>query len=258
MIQCKNDYSPPCLASMSHQQQLDEQVKLLITQALELNSDSEERTKIIKGLLVIVEHLPHALTENNLYEVWRPYYDKALKSTERDIIRNLEKFPRYYDFDVKNTPATDIRVCFVRWYNQTLRFDCGDQRHKARNKPRPESLDQPIGDGESTRVDRIADTKNPSPMERASIDDNRHQQQLLQNYLKNDPDHELRSCHSITYPDCNCWELAKRRVLKETPETFQQIAKTLKVPMPVVTAHWRRHTLPSLKIIAQKFGFDGK
>lgn len=259
----KNDlvqkgHLPQCLVSMSHQQQLDEHVKHLITQALELNPDSEERSKIIKGLLVVVEHLPHARNENNLDEVWRPYYDQALKSTERDIIRNLEKFPRYYNFDVKNTPATDIRACFVRWYNQTLRFDCGAQRYKARNKPKPGSLDEPIGDGESTRVDRIPDTNNPPPMEQSMMDENRRQQQLLRDYLTFDPEGELRNCHSKTYPHCNCWELAKRRVLKEPNETFQKIAEALEVPMPVVTAHWRRHTSPSLKKIAQRFGFDAE
>ncbi len=243
---------------MSHQQQLDEHVKSLILEALESNPDSEERSKIIKGLLIIVEHLPHAINENNLDEAWCPYYSEALQATERDIIKNLEKFPRYYDFDVKNTPATDIRVCFIRWHNQTLRFDLRDQRYQARNRPRPRSLDEPIGDGESTRGDIIPDTKNPPPMEWASNDDNRRQLQLLWNYLKNDPDHELRNCHSRRYPNCNCWELAKRHLLKEPRETFQQIAKTLEVPMPVVTAHWRRHTSQKLKKIAQRFGFDGE
>jgi hypothetical protein len=264
MIQHKNYYlSTLAEASMSYQRDgdvhnIDVRVKELIIQALQYNPDNEERSNIIKGLLALIEYLPNSLTENKLDEGLRPYYDEALKVTKRDIIRNLENFIQNYDFDINNAEPVNVRICFVRWYNQILKYDCIDKYRLARNRPKPVNLDQPVGeDGASTMGDRIPDDRNLPPMEQSIFDENEKQQQLLFDYINQDPDNRLRNCCPQRYLLCNCWELCQRRLLKKPPEQWQQIARDLNIPFGTVTSHWDRKCKPLLIEIANQFGFDG-
>jgi hypothetical protein len=152
-----------------------------------------------------------------------------------------------------------VRVCFVRWYNKILKYDCIDKYRQARNKPKPLNLDQPVRkDGMSTIGDIIPDDKHLPPMEQSIADENKGRQQLLFDYIQKDPDNILHDCFPQDYPGCNCWELCQRRLLTQPAEIWRQIAKTLNIPLGTVTAHWHRECKPLLKRIANQFGFDGE
>ena len=132
--------------------------------------------------------------------------------------------------------------------------DCIDKWRSAKNKPNPRSSDKPIKEGsETTIIETITDTNTLSPIDQAIFDENQRQQQLLLDYLRQDPDQILQNCCSQKYPHCNCWEICKRYYLQQPPEKWVDIAKALNIDFGTVTSHWQRRCKPLLKTIREEF-----
>ncbi|GAB4289369.1 MAG: hypothetical protein Fur0025_23780 [Oscillatoriaceae cyanobacterium] len=75
-------------------------------------------------------------------------------------------------------------------------------------------------------------------------------------YIKTDPQGRLRNCHPHKYPQFNCHELAKRRLLKNPPDGWKDITEELQVPYSTGVSHWLRKCLPLLQKIAQELGYQ--
>ncbi|MBW4596264.1 MAG: cell division protein FtsL [Brasilonema angustatum HA4187-MV1] len=274
--------------SMSYQERLDREVQQLIQQALREHSffkkvlflspimlehknhhifvlkallhSLRSQASSITSLISLAEQLPGSLKENNLGRNLCPYYYEALKTTEADIIKNIEKFSQKYEsLDIANATPEVVRIHFIRWYNMILKCDCYDKWRSGKNKPNSVSLNEPLGkDGGTTKGENIGDTNILPPLEQAIFDENKRQKQLLLDYLRQDPDQTLHNCGSKKYPDCNCWEICKRYYLQEPPEKWEEIPKALNVPYGTLTPHWYRKCIPLLRDIAKKFGFDAE
>ena len=56
-------------------------------------------------------------------------------------------------------------------------------------------------------------------------------------------------CHPRNYPQCTCREIAKRRLLTNPPQKWEEIAEELKIPKGTLTSHWHRICKPLLRQI---------
>ncbi|MBV6625436.1 MAG: hypothetical protein KI793_21330 [Rivularia sp. (in: Bacteria)] len=249
---------------MGNQEQLDQKVKDLIQQALQYTPDSLERKKRIKALLDLIDYLPEAFSKERLgkFKGMRSYYDDALNTTADDITKNLERYIKNYGFDIVKAEPENIRRCFVKCHKMIIIGDLQDKWKNRNSKYQPKFVnDELFGQHRSiTRGEMIRDTERLSPIEQAIFDDNKHQQKLLWDYVRQDPEEILRNCYSKKYPNCTCWELCKRRFLNEPKgETLKEIAQALGIEsLRTVKSHFDRRCKPLLKEIGKKFGFEGE
>lgn len=249
---------------MGNQEQLDQKVQDLIQQALQYTPDSLERKNKIKALLDLIDYLPEALSKERLgiFKGMRSYYDDALNTTANDITKNLERYIEKSSFDIVKAEPENIRICFVRCYNIIIRGDLKDKWKNRNSKYQPKFVnDELVGQDRSiTRGEMIRDTENFSPIEQAIFDENKRQQKLLCDYVRQDPEEILRNCYSKKYPNCTCWELCKRRFLNEPKgETLKEIAQALGIEsLQTVNSHFNRNCKPLLEEIGKKFGFDAE
>jgi hypothetical protein len=78
----------------------------------------------------------------------------------------------------------------------------------------------------------------------------------LELYIEQDPEGKLKNSYPRSYPECNCQFLSKRRVLKEPPDKFKDLAKELNVKYTTLNSHWDRKCEPSLQEIARTLGYE--
>jgi DNA-directed RNA polymerase specialized sigma24 family protein len=244
-------------AFIPDREELDGLVHGLILQALQHSPDTPQRRQAIDSLLALSEQLPGILTQKRLDKGLRPYYDEALSYTENSVRKSLDKFPGTYQLDLFNTEAAIVRRCFVRWYNRILKCDCRDLWRRKKNRPKPVSLDESIGEeGGVTRGEITADPGKLAPMDALMQAENQALLQTIIAYLREDPDRKLRDCLSARNRPYTGWELVRRRLLKYPPDKWKDIARELNVPYGTVTSDWERFCKPLLEQIRQQFGYE--
>jgi hypothetical protein len=81
-----------------------------------------------EALAIVIDQLPKI--KNYLGKGWLPYYNQALPTTERDVQRNISRFPQMYRLDMevincKNpSEAALVSECFIKWVVMILKRDC--------------------------------------------------------------------------------------------------------------------------------------
>lgn len=227
-------------------------------------------------LALAIDQLPEV--KRYLDKGWQPYYDEALPMTERDVNRNINRFPQMYRLNLETvncqnpSEAANVRKCFIRWVMMILRRDCRDVKRRV-NRPVVISDNTPIGEDGSTIGDRIdsRQTLNPNDIPTLEELDNLiAQEELLENQRKAAlilrllPEYmgqlskkmlswleEISNCYPARYPQANCYELVKRRLLRTPPQQWKELANELQIPYGTVTAHWDRKCKPLLTQLEQ-------
>ncbi|CAD5990398.1 hypothetical protein PCC9214_05786 [Planktothrix tepida] len=210
-----------------------------------------------KALALMIDQLP--VIKAYLGKGWLPYYDEAVPMTERDVERNIKRFPKMYRLNLETvncqnaSEAANVRKHFINWVVMILKRDCHDVSRRA-NRQIIISINTPIGEDGSTLEKTIdsSETLNPNDTPRLSGLDkmiaeedflkNQEQLALMVRLL----DKNLSNCYPDGYSKANCYELFKRRVLKKPPQQWRDIAEELQISLGTVTSHWHRKCKPML------------
>ncbi|BAZ14016.1 hypothetical protein NIES4071_58560 [Calothrix sp. NIES-4071] len=238
----RTNNSFPCQSPKKHRHeesnnnqslQQDEQLCQLIKIVLLHEVKEKDRQRAMNGLLKLIPKLRGI--KKNLDP--RINYDEALNLAFSNVWQKITTFPRLYNLDIDNADAAFTRLCFVKWFNKILQRRIFDLYRTLGQQPL--SLQECIEvEGELGRdnLEQIADQE--------FLD-------KLQNYLTHDPDRILQ-CHPEGFPQCSCQELIYRRLLKEVPEKWRDIAQDLSIPQGTVTAFWNRKCKLILQQIPNK------
>jgi len=173
-------------------------------------------------LLMEIQRLP------GLGKSPHPDYLDALNRTLEWVNRQLCQ-----DFNA-HKPLVQKRL--LQWINSYLYWRIKDLYLQGKSD---RSLDAPIGDNQTeTSLLELLPTTGFAIPTRTGLDGyieqiEREQQQVvglkLEQYVEQDPKEKLRNCHLQTYPNCNCWSLSSRVLLKDPPDKFSAIAKELSI-----------------------------
>ncbi|MEG4272010.1 MULTISPECIES: hypothetical protein [unclassified Microcoleus] len=213
---------------------------------------SPEKAEI---LAFAIDQLPEV--KRYLDKGWLPYYDEALPVTERDVKRNINKFPQIYRLNLETTDCQNasetaiVRKRFISWVMMILRLDCYDVKRGQKNRPRTVSLSDPAGINQGGTIeDTIPDKQSLNGIGTLIADEelqeNQQQEQELKRLIK------TLVCYPEGYPHCTCYELIQRRLLKTPPQQWKEIAIELQIPYGTVTAHWNRKCKKRLEELSKK------
>jgi len=176
-------------------------------------------------------------------------YPAALNLTLEWVSREIAKFePR----------PPSVSKSLVNWINGTLRWRIQDLYSP--DKKAPISLDAPIAAdiGETTRLELLPDftlSGLDGMIESAQKETTQRIGLKLELYIEQDPEGKLRNSYPRSNPECNCQFLSMRRVLKEPPDNFKNLAEELNVKYTTLNSHWKRKCEPSLQEIARTLGY---
>jgi hypothetical protein len=205
-------------------------------------------------LALAIDQLPEV--KRYLGQGWMPYYDEALPVTERDVNRNINKFPQNYRLNLEtlnclNSSETAlVRKRFISWVMMILKRDCSDVKRGQKNRQKTVSLSDPAGINQGGTIeDTIPDQKSLNSIENILIEEEFQENQQQQKKLKRIIESLL--CHPNGYPHCTCYELIQRRLLKIPPQQWREIETELQIPYGTVTAHWNRKCKQRLEEISK-------
>ncbi len=222
---------------------LDERLSDLIAEIRQNPANSRKWRTAMNKLLLEIQQLP------GLKKSSHPDYPEALNRTFEWVSREIAKFePR----------QSSVSKSLLNWINVYLGWRIKDLYSP--DKDAPISLDAPIAvdAGETTRLERLPDptlSGLDGMIERAQKETTQRIGLQLELYIEQDPEGKLRNSHPHSYPECNCQFLSKRRVLKDPPDKFQDLAKELNVRYTTLNSHWKRKCEPSLQEIARTLGY---
>jgi hypothetical protein len=234
--------------------------------------------KKAEALGFAIDQLPEI--KRYLGKGWLPYYDEALPITERDVKRNINRFPQMYRLNLETvncqnpSEAANVRECFIKWVKMILKRDCQDVKRRQDRQPRIVSMSDPIGEDDGLTIEETIDsTRTLDPTEIPTLkglDILIAKEELLENQRKAAlilrllPEYmrqlsekmlslleDFSNCHPAGYPQANCYELVKRRLLRTPPQQWNDLANELQIPYGTVTAHWERKCKPLLKQLEQ-------
>lgn len=216
--------------------------------------------KKAEALAFAIDHLPEI--KRYLDKGWQPYYDEALPMTERDVNRNINRFPQMYRLNLETvncqnpSEAANVRKCFIRWVMMILRRDCRDVKRRV-NRPRIVSTSETIGGEDGLTIEEtIADDLTRSGIKLILERERRSLARQMKCYIEEDPEMRLRNCHPRNNANLDCQLLSQKLLLEEPHLNRRQVAKELGVPEQTVYDRWRNYCLPLLRIIARELGYE--
>jgi hypothetical protein len=215
----------------------------------------------VEALALAIDQLPEV--KKYLGPGWLPYYDRALETTQRDVQRNINRFPQMYklnmgDVDHKNTSdSAQVRKCFINWVLMILKRDCHDIKRAEKNKPKIISTSTFMrGDDGLTVEETMADDLKITGIKRLLEEERRFMGRKIKRYIEEDPEMMLRNCHPRNRPNLHCQIMAQKLLLQEPPLRPRELAKELEVPEQTVYDRWKNYCLPLLLQIAQELGCE--
>lgn len=238
-LQSRSIGDRPCNNARGDNQILQQDIKLyeLIKRILSLEENEGQRRKAVNELLKLILNLNGV--KRNLDP--RINYDEALNLALENAWQNINTFPRVFNLDLDNSDVTQVRICFVKWFNKILQRRIYDLYRQ--QKRQPFSFEQygtqSIEHNQSLGIDSLEQLANQERLDK------------LLYYLHHDREGILQD-HPEGYPGCTCQELIQRRLLRETSQKWRDIAKELDLPQGTVTAFWYRKCLLILQQIAEK------
>ncbi|MBW4491583.1 MAG: hypothetical protein KME26_00435 [Oscillatoria princeps RMCB-10] len=231
----------------------DEQLRQLIKDVLHYPTGSRERDRAVGSLVKLIPHLPSVSKR----QYPRIDYQEALFRAYEGVCQNLGRFLQGVNLDIETADAQAVREAFVRRFNRILNNKVADLYREVGDYI---SLDAPINreEGGATFAENLS-APTLSGLDNIIKQERKEEVQLvdgkLRVYIETDPEGRLRNCHPRPYPQFNCQELAKRRLLKDPPDGWRELTEQLKVPYGNVT-HWQRRCLPLLQRIAEELGYQ--
>ena len=222
---------------------LDRRLSALIAEVRQHSAPSKKWRTAMNKLLLQIQQLP------GVKKSAHPNYPVALNLTLEWVSREIANFePR----------SPSVSKSFVNWINGYLGWRIKDLYSP--DKDAPISLDAPIAvdAGETTRLELLPDftlSGLDGMIESVQKETTQRIGLELEHYIEQDPEGKLRNSYPRSKPECNCQFLSLRRVLKEPPDKFKDLAKELNVKYPTLTSHWDRKCEPSLQEIARTLGY---
>ena len=226
---------------------VDEQLRDLLDRARQPDVPRWEQQKSLNRLLIQVQRLPGILRSTH------PEYAIALNQSLEWFCKNLAKFE-------ERPPSLERSL--VIWLNGYLKWRIQDLYGRDQTRQKKErSLDTPVnrgGEDSRTLQDLLSD---PAPslstlegyIEALQQAKNQHVSRQIQQYIEQDPDGKLVSCHPRNAPHCHCQCLALRILLQEPPARISQLAREFNVNNQTLNSHWKRKCLPLLHEIALRY-----
>ncbi|MBE9092486.1 hypothetical protein [Tychonema sp. LEGE 07203] len=222
---------------------LDGRLSALIAQVRQHPAPSKKWRPAMNKLLLQIQQLP------GLKKSVHQDYPEALNRTFEWVSREIAKFePR----------PPSVSKSLVNWINGYLSWRIQDLYSP--DKDAPISLDAPIAAdiGKTTRLELLPDfplSGLDGMIESVQKETTQRIGLQLELYIEQDPEGKLRNSYPRSNPECNCQFLSMRRVLKEPPDKFRDLAKELKVNYTTLNSHWNRKCEPSLQEIARTLGY---
>ena len=223
---------------------LDRRLSALIAEVRQHPAPSKKWRTAMNKLLLQIQQLP------GLKKSSHPDYPEALNRTFEWVSREIAKFePR----------QSSVSKSLLNWINVYLGWRIKDL--SSPDKDAPISLDAPIAAdiGKITRLELLPDftlSGLDGMIESAQKETTQRIGLQLELYIEQDPEGKLKNSYPRSYPECNCQFLSKRRVLKEPPDKFKDLAKELNVKYTTLNSHWDRKCKPSLQEIARTLGYE--
>ncbi|BAU10795.1 hypothetical protein LEP3755_12870 [Leptolyngbya sp. NIES-3755] len=219
--------------------QSDEHLDFLLSRALQHPAASLDRAKAMHRLLLKLQSLPGILRSSH------PDYPFALNSTWIWLHKNIETF------DIRSSwmQNANLETALVNWINSYLRY-------RIRDLETVKKLDHISIDRISASPDQrhlASQLVSPTLEGLEATIAQEHQQNQLKAYvkmtelLKSDPQGVLKSCHPKANPNCTCYEICQRYLLKPQPDTYAQIAQDLNINYQTLVGHWKRNCLKKLQ-----------
>ncbi len=217
-------------------------------------------------LALAIDQLPEV--KRYLGQGWMPYYDEALPVTERDVKRNINKFPPMYRLNLETincqnpSEAANVRASFIKWAMMILKRDCYDVKRQRDRRPPPVSMSDRIGGDEGLIIgDTISDNLTLSGIKLIIEKEGRSLARQMKRYIEEDPDMKMRKCHPRNNSNLDCQLLSQKLLLEEPPLNPRQLAKELTtpekpVPEQTVYTRWQKFCLPLLRKIAIELGYE--
>jgi len=222
---------------------LDRRLSALIAEVRQNPANSRKWRTAMNKLLLEIQQLP------GLKKSVHQNYPAALNLTLEWVSREIAKFePR----------PPSVSKSLVNWINGYLVWRIKDLYSP--DQDAPISLDAPLAvdAGETTRLELFPDFRLSGldgMIENAQKETIQRIGLQLELYIEQDPEGKLKNSYPRSYPECNCQFLSKRRVLKDPPDKFRDLAKELKVNYTTLNSHWNRKCEPSLQEIARTLGY---
>ncbi|MBD1825899.1 MULTISPECIES: hypothetical protein [Microcoleus] len=208
---------------------LDERLSTLIAEIRQNPAKSRKGRTARDKLLREIQQLP------GLKKSVHQDYPEALNRTFEWVSREIAKFePR----------QSSVSKSLVNWINGYLGWRIQDLYSP--DKDAPISLEAPIAAdiGETTRLELLPDftlSGLDGMIESAQKETIQRIGRELELYIEEDPEGKLRNSYPRSNPECNCQFLSMRRVLKEPPDKFRDLATELKVNYTTLNSHWKRN-----------------
>lgn len=222
---------------------LEERLTTLITQVGQHPPKSIKWRLAMSRLLLEIQQLP------GLYKSSHQNYLDILNRTLEKVSHNISEF----------TPnPNSVAKSLVNWVNAYLSLRMRGLDSPKKNAPL--SLDAPIKSdfGEVTLLDKLPNftlSGLDGLIENSQRETTQRIGLKLELYIEQDPEGKLKNSYPSSSAQCNCQFLSQRRVLKEPPDRFADIAKDLSIPYTTVNSHWKRKCEPILQKIAEDLGY---
>ncbi|MEG4596757.1 hypothetical protein QUB00_33850 [Microcoleus sp. F8_C2] len=222
---------------------LDGRLSALIAEVRQNPANSRKWRTAMHKLLLEIQQLPR------LKKSAHQDYPEALNRTFEWVSREIAKFePR----------QSSVSKSLVNWINGYLGWRIQDLYSP--DKDAPLSLDAPLAAdiGETTRLELLPDftlSGLDGMIENAQKETTQRIGLQLELYIEQDPEGKLKNSSPRSDPECNCQFLSKRRVLKDPPDKFQDLAEELNVKYTTLNSHWKRKCEPLLQEIAGNLGY---
>lgn len=216
----------------------------LLAVAGEVHKLPEERKTNLDRLLRLMSELP---------AIKRCSEEECFNESLQGFAKNVGTFLE--GANIETLDAEETLTATVKYFNGILRNKKKDYyRQIKRNSTftiagtketgKILSIDLPVGRGEGKKYtveDSVADQRLSSGWEWIETEENKLRHEDLKAYLRTDPEGILQSYHPKGYPQANFWELVKRQMLRETPQSWQDICQELEVKFGTITAYSHRH-----------------
>jgi hypothetical protein len=212
--------------------ELDEQLRQLVTEACKHRPGSAERQKNLTRVIRLVT--------NKLWRENKPYYQDALQQTWVYFCQNICE---------GNTgePYNPSRGSVITWLNFYLKrrlqdFYIDTQKRQARIAA---NQSQGLGSSDSETVDPVeklaAEPDVPLLLEEVRA------------WVESDPEGELGRIHISNRPDVTCQLLILRRLPPE--ESWKALAEEFNLSISTLSSFYQRQCLPRLRKFGESEGY---
>jgi hypothetical protein len=236
-------------SNLPNSSEIEIQLRQRLDAVLKTPVQSAERAKAMDRFIYIVQRLP------GIKKTAHQDYLLALNQTWDWMSRNIDKFQQSTD---------SLENDLVTWVNGHLYWRIRDLYYPPTNEQEPLSLDNQVFEEGDSYLDFLSDdgfmSFNLSGLDNyIEILQQQEEQRIaikVEEWIEFDPTQQLRNCHPRDQKLCHCQSIAYRRLVKDPPDSFTEIAKDIGVPYQTLIAHWKRKCLPLLQNQSKTFGYE--